>query len=338
MKKPLVMLITTIMLLSLISMPTAAAVPTDQGLDWAVAQGDVFYYHAELYDLSESNPLGVMNAAEDIYMNLTDPLPTIPDDMTSYMEIPMVIPESFFVNGTVDSFFGPLLLMTSLGQVKPVGNWSLLGNLYEDMSPANLTVDVDDWLHWGFTMNMTMDMMIGTYPTFSADMRVSSKFLKTDGVLSALDYSVYNASSPSNNVVLSITAERDGVVPVVTSPDDISFENGTTGHTLNWSATDTSPAGYVIEVDGVEVARELWDGSSDNVTLILDDLGVGVHECEITFYEASGLYATDMVNVNITAPPTSTTGTDFLSQYLPIILVAGGLVVVIIIIIVVRKR
>jgi len=319
-------------------MPTAAAVPTDQGLDWAVAQGDVFYYHAELYDLSESNPLGVMNAAEDIYMNLTDPLPTIPDDMTSYMEIPMVMPESFFVNGTVDSFFGMVLASATLGLVKPVGNWSLLGNLYEDMTPYNVTVDVDDWLHWGFTMNMTMDMMIGTFPSFSADMRVSPVFLKTDGVLSAFDYYIYNASSPSNNVVLSITAERDGVVPVVTSPDDISFENGTTGHTLNWSATDISPAGYVIEVDGVEVARELWDGSSDNVTLILDDLGVGVHECEITFYEASGLYATDMVNVNITAPPTSTTGTDFLSQYLPIILVAGGLVVVIIIIIVVRKR
>ena len=329
-------------MISLISLPAVAA-PTNQGLDWAVEQGDMFYYHAEIFDLTSSNPYGVMNMAEDMFMNLTDPLPAIPDDMTSYTDIPMVWPEFYYINDTLDSFFGPILSIGSNGPVKPLGNWSLLGNLYEEvsnwaMSTVNLTVDVDDWLHWGFTMNATEDMTPLGYPTFTADLQISSTFLKTDGVLSTLSYAVYNASSPSHNTVFLITAERDGVLPVVTSPDDVSFENGTTGHTLNWSATDTSPAGYVIEVDGVEVARELWDGSSDNVTLILDDLGVGVHECEITFYEASGLYVTDSVTVNITAPPTSTTGTDFLSQYLPVILIAGGLVVVIIIIIVLKRR
>ncbi|MGY5873436.1 MAG: hypothetical protein RTV72_14390, partial [Candidatus Thorarchaeota archaeon] len=319
MKKPLVMLITTIMLLSMISIPTAAAVPTDQGLDWAVAQGDRFDYHVEMYDLTLTNPYGVLNLADDLFMNLTAPLPPIADSLTNYMEIPIYSPEYFYSNGTVDTLFSSILNMVSLGPVKPVGNWSLLGDLYEEVdtwiyATVNLTVDVDDWINWGYIMNFTQDIDFGVFPIFTADVELSSTFLKTDGVLSTFSYTVYNASSPSRNLVMDITAERDGVLPVVTSPDDISFENGTTGHTLNWSATDTSPAGYVIEVDGVEVARELWDGSSDNVTLILDDLGVGVHECEITFYEASGLYATDSVSVNITAPATSTTETDFLSQ------------------------
>ena len=76
MKKPLVMLITAMMILSIASLP-AAAVPTNQGLDWAVEQGDKFYYHVELYDFTVTNPLGVMNASHDLFMNLTAPLPTI---------------------------------------------------------------------------------------------------------------------------------------------------------------------------------------------------------------------------------------------------------------------
>ena len=88
--------------------------------------------------------------------------------------------------------------------------------------------------------------------------------------------------------------------PVLDSPADITYEEGTTGHIINWNATDNNPGNYIIYREGVEVDSGSWT-SGVAITINVDGLTVGSYNYTIKVTDAFSNTATDTVLVNVTS-------------------------------------
>ena len=83
-------------------------------------------------------------------------------------------------------------------------------------------------------------------------------------------------------------------VPVVNSPADIIYEEGTTGHNIIWIATDSNPDTYSIFKNTVEITSGSWS-SGTLITLNVDGLSIGLHEYKITVKDSTGKFTSDSV-------------------------------------------
>jgi parallel beta-helix repeat protein len=92
----------------------------------------------------------------------------------------------------------------------------------------------------------------------------------------------------------------DIIPPVVDSPADITYEEGTTGHIISWNATDNNPGNYIIYREGVEVDSGSWT-SGVAITINVDGLTVGSYNYTIKVTDAFNNTATDTVLVDVTS-------------------------------------
>jgi hypothetical protein len=150
-------------------------------------------------------------------------------------------------------------------------------------------------------------------------------------------------NSKSHTVVFSFV---DTTNPTISSPEDISFDEGSTGEKINWTGNDLLPSEYVIYQDEVEVSSGLWNSSSDTISYSLDGLAAGSYTFKIVLTDTSGNSIEDSVNVvvdaittDVTTTRSSTTATTSSNvtgtegeplTTEQIILIAGGAVVVLI--------
>ena len=101
-----------------------------------------------------------------------------------------------------------------------------------------------------------------------------------------------------------IVTVEDTTAPVLNSPQDISYEQGTTGHDITWTAADTNPDTYIIYKDGTEIASGNWTSNSP-ITVNVDGLLIGSYDYTIIVSDISGNFARDTVIVTVedtTAP------------------------------------
>ena len=218
----------------LLAVPAIAQ--TSQNLEWRIGVGDTFYYH--FYYNSE--PFLV---DEELYANITGPMAAIPDPLTNFSDIPDVPADIKYLNGS-DPGMMILFVLFSLKMAVPVGNWSLMTELVESVTsitvitetyPIQPVVIVDDWLHWGFTYNVSQT---------GVDNVMTVIFLKSDGYVASMRVRGYIEGT--STIMGIIDLDRDGTTPVITAPQDIDYEVGDTGNQITWNATDQSPAGYII--------------------------------------------------------------------------------------------
>ncbi|KKN08829.1 hypothetical protein LCGC14_1052760 [marine sediment metagenome] len=100
-------------------------------------------------------------------------------------------------------------------------------------------------------------------------------------------------NSATDMVIVTV---KDTIAPVVDSPDDIIYEEGTTGYSIKWTATDNNPGNYVTYKDGVEVDSGSWT-SGVLITINVDGLTVGSYNYTIVVKNAYDNSATDTVIV-----------------------------------------
>lgn len=105
----------------------------------------------------------------------------------------------------------------------------------------------------------------------------------------------------------------DLVVPILTSPADVSYTFGTVDHQISWIITELFPLTYRFDLDGDLTA---WTPffSGENVTFSIDGLTVGVHSLTLQVLDSSGNLATDTVIISVVSgnPPATETVTDTL--------------------------
>ncbi|MBD3158995.1 MAG: hypothetical protein GF309_09425 [Candidatus Lokiarchaeota archaeon] len=104
----------------------------------------------------------------------------------------------------------------------------------------------------------------------------------------------------SGNVVTDsvMVSVIDTTAPAIDPSDDIQYELGSTGHSINWNASDLDPSSYEIHVDGSIVQDSSWNDS--NVEYDVDGLSLGSHNVMIILHDSSGNYASDTVIVSVT--------------------------------------
>ncbi len=131
----------------------------------------------------------------------------------------------------------------------------------------------------------------------------------TDGVnltvdVDGLDIGVYNYTISINDTLDKISIDSvfvtvfDSTSPEIDRPEDIDYELGATGNTINWNASDLDPSSYEIHVDGSIVLDSSWNGS--NVEYGVDGFSLGSHSVMIILHDSSDNYASDTVIVSVT--------------------------------------
>ncbi|KKL86255.1 hypothetical protein LCGC14_1946560, partial [marine sediment metagenome] len=104
-----------------------------------------------------------------------------------------------------------------------------------------------------------------------------------------------DGNSVSDIVIVTVV---DGTFPTLTSPADITFNEGDTGNEIAWTANDLNPATYSITKDGTEIEADNWvDGQT--FTVDVDGLSYGTYTYVITVYDVDGNFAMDTVIVNV---------------------------------------
>lgn len=101
--------------------------------------------------------------------------------------------------------------------------------------------------------------------------------------------------------------------PIIDEPTDISYEEGMTGNTIEWTLGDQNPGVYEVYMNNsLFVSSTTW--SNGTVTVNIDGLTVGVYDFTIYVYDLSGNMVSDTVMVTVidptptnTSPPSDTT-------------------------------
>ncbi|PNX52274.1 MAG: hypothetical protein BV458_10420 [Thermoplasmata archaeon M9B2D] len=117
---------------------------------------------------------------------------------------------------------------------------------------------------------------------------------------------------------VNVTVTPDTTNPVISSPDDVSFEFGSKGHQINWTVYDSNPKNYTIS--GIiryndttygnvsafhtflNVTEPNWsfpNPEGQNIIVSLDGLFLGNYTIIILAFDDFDLNSTDSVNVTV---------------------------------------
>ncbi|MFW9813318.1 MAG: hypothetical protein ACFFF9_12730, partial [Candidatus Thorarchaeota archaeon] len=98
----------------------------------------------------------------------------------------------------------------------------------------------------------------------------------------------------------------DGTPPVVDSPTDITYDEGSLGGTITWSPTDLHTVSYTIFLDGTPVKSGLWNSSGESISISINGHLVGDYNYTIRVLDVGGNIGTDTVFVYVLdgTPPT----------------------------------
>lgn len=179
MKRALHVLLVLSFVTMFIVSPVAAA--TSQGLEWGYTSGDQWNF--DITSVTE----GVTDMDEVIYFESTGGLSTIPNILDSWLLMPKPTFDITWANGTSLGWSALIFIfyffVTDTWAV-PIGNYTLLGELYEDHPLYNGTV-YNSGSFWG--MDLTDDSL-GDTVTIHVD------YLKDDGFLAHWTVSTSNGT------------------------------------------------------------------------------------------------------------------------------------------------
>ena len=146
--------------------PVAAA--TSQGLEWGIAVSDQWNFDID------STTDGVAEMDEVIYFEITGGITAIPNILDDWSNIPKPTFDISWANGTSLGWSALIFIFFAAitdAWVVPIGNYTLLGELYTD-SLYNGTL-FDSGGYWGFNLD----------DFFGQPIDIHVDYLKTDGFL-----------------------------------------------------------------------------------------------------------------------------------------------------------
>ncbi|MHA2363897.1 MAG: hypothetical protein ACXAC7_08055 [Candidatus Hodarchaeales archaeon] len=100
------------------------------------------------------------------------------------------------------------------------------------------------------------------------------------------------------NTLISL---NDITAPIIDSPSDKEFEEGTFNNWINWTAFDDHPTIYLIYQNGTEVDSDNWV-SSVSIDHKIDYLNLGSYNFTIIVYDQLGFSVIDTIIVTVSPP------------------------------------
>ena len=112
-----------------------------------------------------------------------------------------------------------------------------------------------------------------------------------------------NSIGTPNAIDSSIVVGGGSVeTPVLNSPSDVSYNEGETGNSITWTATDDNPTTYTVTQDGNQVDSGSWSSDS-GITMSVDNLSVGSYIYNCIVNDGDGLSDSDSVTVTVVPDP-----------------------------------
>ena len=106
-----------------------------------------------------------------------------------------------------------------------------------------------------------------------------------------------------NSFSASVSTGQVNNPPSINQPSDISYTEGDTGNSIQWTATDSDPTTYTISRNGAQVASGSWS-SGNPISINVDGLSQGTYTYAIIVSDQAGQTATDTILVTVN--PSST--------------------------------
>ncbi|MHA2029611.1 MAG: beta strand repeat-containing protein, partial [Candidatus Kariarchaeaceae archaeon] len=188
-------------------------------------------------------------------------------------------------------------------------------------NPADLQYNESDTgnsLSWTAT-----DLYAGNYIIYKDEIQVLTPTSWISGAsitydVDGLTKGIYNYTIVIQDVWGNLVIDTvfvtvvDGNTPnLVSNPSDLQYDQGSSGNTLSWTATDTYSGNYSVCKDGIQIADTSWS-SGVPIKIDVDGLSLGTYNYTIIIEDASNnqIIHTVMVEVAdssapvvITAPP-----------------------------------
>lgn len=184
-------------------------------------------------------------------------------------------------------------------------------------SPDNITIawNQESVINWSISDNYPY-----TYQLFVEDSLVEEGYWFSgfhEEMVTGFSEGLYNftlsledaaGNSVSDTVFVSI---EDSDPPNVDSPDDIIYEQGSSGNDIVWTLGDRNPGFYRVEGNGTTVGDTVW--TNGTITVDIDDFTPGTYNHTIVVLDQYGNEAKDTVFVIVedTTPPLVVTSGDF---------------------------
>jgi hypothetical protein len=162
--------------------------------------------------------------------------------------------------------------------------------------------------------------------------------------IDGLGYGVYNFTlivydtnnnSAKDTVIVTVTDTTD---PTIISANDIEFKVGATGHNITWVLEDPNPFAYEVFLNVTLISSGTWNSSGETVTIMLDDLSVGIFFFTIYVTDAAGNNASDMVIVTVLPVSITPTQPAGFGEVMILVTLGAGAIVVVIIVLVIRQK
>ena len=137
----------------------------------------------------------------------------------------------------------------------------------------------------------------------------------------------YGAGSYDFWLVKTAPVPPETIPPNLSSPNDITFQKGTTGHIINWTVGDRHPNIYEIYKNSLLIDAGSWINGT--ITWSADGLAEGTYNITIVVRDISSNSVTDTVWVTVN-PPTLYISSDYTfteNLSIPIVVTADNIVI-----------
>ena len=102
-------------------------------------------------------------------------------------------------------------------------------------------------------------------------------------------------NSVSDTVTVSVSDITD---PTIDHPEDITYEEGSMGHSIRWNPSDANPSSFIVERDSVVIVTGPWNGNP--IAVDVDLLPAGTYTYNCTVYDTTDNSVSDTVTVTVT--------------------------------------
>jgi len=100
------------------------------------------------------------------------------------------------------------------------------------------------------------------------------------------------------NDSVNVTIYRDMRAPIITPSGDISYEEGYTGYSINWTIEENNPKSFNLTLNGEVFANGTWHGAP--YMLSVDRFQVGVYLYNMTYTDFFNQSAFSLIQVEVT--------------------------------------
>ncbi len=267
--------------------------------DWNINSGDWYVYNGMLR---------INNTDTGVSRHIKAPITAVGDWEVSV--------NAYWASG---SYFEGILVFDANFSTTPQRFWSIFMSTYSGNMYKGVYYEINPFSADTKAENITA-VSQGTWYKFSAKREGSTLFFYLNDNLM---FTEYNAVDPGMEFALSSASFMPEVIyfdnftvkyyesgvnslPSIDSPANISYDEGTTSHSISWNPSDNDPASYNITRDGVLIKSGTWNSSGETITISVDGLSAGTYIYRCNVYDSVDQSTFDEVTVTVQPnnPPT----------------------------------